>query len=244
MKISVIIPMYNESKIIADTAKRLSEYMTNHFENYEILFSDDGSKDGSADCVRALKLPCVRVTGYSENKGKGSAIRHAMLEADGDLILFTDADLAYGTDVIAEAVATYQSQCDKSDVHLMIGSRNLGKDGYDGYSWYRKIMSKTYIRLLGFLGGFRLTDSQCGFKVFRRDAAKDIFSRCKVNGFSFDFEVILWAEKLGYNIIEMPVRVIHHRASKIHIFKDSIRMMRDVQKIKKSVKKASKNKTA
>ena len=92
--ISLIIPMYNESAIIADTAKTVSEYMQKNFESYEILFSDDGSKDGSADIVRALDLPCVRVVGYEQNHGKGCAVRTGMLEAKGEIVMFTDADLA------------------------------------------------------------------------------------------------------------------------------------------------------
>ncbi|MBR4873061.1 MAG: glycosyltransferase family 2 protein, partial [Clostridia bacterium] len=102
MKFSICIPMYNESSIIAETAKTLSAFMSERFDEYEILFSDDGSTDGSADIVRALSLPNVRVVGYPQNRGKGSAVREAMLAADGDVIMFTDSDLAYGTGVIVE----------------------------------------------------------------------------------------------------------------------------------------------
>ena len=101
-------------------------------------------------------------------------------------------------------------------------------------------MSKVYIKVLGILGGFKLSDSQCGCKAFKLQAAKEIFKRCEVNGFSFDFEAILWAQKLGYKIDEMPVKIINHRESTIHIFRDSIKMMRDVRKIRKDVKKKSK----
>ena len=100
MKISVCIPMYNEASIIADTAKTLSDYMAQNFEDFEILFSNDGSTDGSAEIVGGLGLPGVRVVGYPDNRGKGSAVRHAMMAAEGDIILFTDSDLAYGTEVI------------------------------------------------------------------------------------------------------------------------------------------------
>ena len=100
MKISVCIPMYNESRIIEQSAKDLSRYMQECFDDYEILFCDDGSRDGCAELVRALALPNVRVIGYSDNRGKGSAVREAMLEATGEIRLFTDADLAYGTDLI------------------------------------------------------------------------------------------------------------------------------------------------
>ena len=237
MKVSVVIPMYNESSIIADTAKKLSEEMEKDFDSYEILFSDDGSKDGCTDMVRALELPCVRVTGYEQNQGKGCAVRTAVMEAEGDIIMFTDADLAYGTKVISEAVKALEAD---KDAGILIGSRNIGKDGYEGYTFLRKVASKVYIKVLCIVGGFDLTDSQCGCKAFRREAAREIFSKAKVNGFAFDFELILRAKKTGIKIIEMPVNIINHRESKIHIVRDSIRMLRDIRKIKKDIKKEDK----
>ncbi len=239
MQISIIIPMYNESRVIEKTARTLSSYMSEHFSSYEILFSDDGSTDGSGDLVRSLHLPCVRVMGDSENHGKGFAVRNAMLTAEGELVLFTDADLAYGTEVIGRIYDFYTAHSET--VHLILGSRNLDKDGYDGYRPIRKLMSKLYLRVLGFMGGFRLSDSQCGCKAFSREAARDIFSRCEVNGYAFDFEAILWAEQLEWNISEFPVKVICHDESKVHIFRDSFRMLRDLLKIRKRIYATVKN---
>ena len=232
--------MYNESKIIADTAKRLSEYMEGRFEDYEIIFSDDGSSDGSAEVVKELDLPDVRVVGYPENKGKGSAVRCGVLAAEGDFIMFTDADLAYGTGVIEEYFDAFAEAVGKENSPKMfIGSRNLNKDGYEGYTFLRRLASKIYIKVLCLVGGFDLSDSQCGCKAFEREAAREIFSRCKVNGFAFDFETILWAGKLGYKIKEMPVKIINHRESKVNVLRDSLRMLRDLIKIKKSVRDTS-----
>lgn len=234
--ITLIIPMYNESSIIADTAKTVSEYMKKSFENYEVLFSDDGSKDSSADIVRALDLPNVRVVGYEQNHGKGCAIRTAMLEAKGDIVMFTDADLAYGTEVIRRAY----DNLSEADANLLIGSRNLSKDGYEGYTAIRRLMSKIYIKVLCMVGGFKLSDSQCGCKAYKGEAVKKIFERCKVDGFAFDFESILWAQKFGYKIVEMPVKIINHRESTVHIFRDTFKMLGDLRKMKKRIKKESK----
>ena len=235
MKISLIIPMYNESLIIAETAKTLSDYMSANFEKgeFEILFSDDGSLDRSADIVRSLDLAGVRVTGYEKNRGKGSAVRHGVAEACGDFIMFTDADLAYGVDVIRRYYDFYL----ENRPDMMIGSRNMGGDGYEGYTLLRRIVSKVYIKVLCLFGGFRLSDSQCGCKAFSGQAAKNIFSRCTTDGFAFDFEAILWAGKLGYSISELPVKIINHRESKVNVLRDSVRMLRDLMKIKRSVKK-------
>lgn len=236
MKISLCIPMYNEAGIIANTAKTLSEYMERTFGlvGYEIIFSDDGSTDGSADIVNSLGLPCVRTVGYKDNRGKGCAVRNAVLASSGDVVMFTDADLAYGTSVI-------KSMTDALDSHpecvLAIGSRNIGKDGYENYTLLRKIASKTYIKVLNAVGGFRLTDSQCGCKAYRGKEGREIFSECEVDGFAFDFETILRAQKKGYKICEVPVKVINHRESKVHVFRDTFRMLGDLRRIKKNVSK-------
>ena len=227
--------MYNESKIIEATARELSEYMSKNFDSYEILFSNDGSKDDCAKKCAALGLPNVRVVGYEVNRGKGCAVREGIMQADGDIIMFTDADLAYGTDVIKRY---YDKFSELPDTDMLIGSRNISEDGYEGYTFLRRVMSKIYIKVLCIVGGFKLTDSQCGCKAFRKETAKEIFSRCEVNGFAFDFEVILFATKLGKKIAEIPVKIINHRESSINPIKDSVKMLRDLIKIKKRVKKA------
>ncbi len=235
MKFSLCIPMYNESSIIKETAKTLHEYMSANFEDYEIIFSDDGSRDGCGDMVREMDLPCVRVVGYEQNMGKGYAVRTAMLAAEGDYVMFTDADLAYGTDVIKEVYETFIANPDAS---VVIGSRNLHKDGYEGYTAIRKLASKAYIRVLCILGGFKLSDSQCGCKAFTGEAVKRIFPRCEINRFAFDFECILWAVKFGMKIAEMPVKIINHRESTVNVMRDAPKMVRDILKMKKRIKKA------
>ena len=233
-KISLCIPMYNENSIIADTALTLHEYMSKTFEDYEILFSNDGSKDGCDKTVEALNLPHVRVVGYPDNRGKGCAVRTALLAAEGDVIMFTDADLAYGTDVIKRV---YDAFIENPDADMVIGSRNLSVDGYEGYTIVRRIASKMYIKVLCIAGGFKLSDSQCGCKAFTKATVAEIFPRCEVNGFAFDFEAILWATKLGKRICEIPVKVINHRESKVNVFKDTFKMLKDLRKMKKRIKK-------
>ena len=185
MKISLCIPMYNESSIIKETAQTLHEYMSKTFDDYEIIFSDDGSRDNSAEIVRELDLPRVKVLRYETNMGKGYAVRTAVLSAEGDVVMFTDADLAYGTDVIKQ---TYDIFSKDESVDMVIGSRPLHKEGYEGYTAIRKLASKIYIKVLSTVGGFKLSDSQCGCKAFTGKAAKEIFPRCEVNRFAFDLQ--------------------------------------------------------
>ncbi len=236
MKISVIIPMYNESKIIASTAEALSDYMQNNFDDYEIIFSDDGSRDNSKQIVADLSLPFVKVLGYESNRGKGCAVRHGMLAATGDIRIFTDADIAYGMNVIKKAVAL---MVEHTEADIIIGSRNLGKDGYKEYTFTRRIMSKAYIKILCMVGGFKLSDSQCGFKAFRASAAEEIFNECTVDGFAFDFEVILHAVNKRKQIREMAVKIINHRQSTVRPIRDAFKMLRDLRRIKRHVKASS-----
>lgn len=241
MKISVCIPMYNEAKIAADTARTLWEAMAEnrrrHGWEFEILFADDGSRDDCGERVRAVAAEGkseIRVVGYERNRGKGGAVREAVLASAGDIVIYTDCDLAYGTDVIADAVLRY-----RDGVDAVIGSRRLSGDGYEGYTPLRKLASSVYYGVLRILGGFDLSDSQCGFKSFRGDMARKIFDKCQTNGFAFDFEVLLLAKKLNASVVEMPVSILNHRQSTVHLVRDSIRMVRDLLRIKKRVRRVT-----
>ena len=172
---------------------------------------------------------------FNADMGKGYAVRTAMLAAEGDYVMFTDADLAYGTDVIKQVYETFLANPEAS---MVIGSRTLHKEGYEGYTAIRKLASKTYIKVLCIIGGFKLSDSQCGCKAFTGEAVKKIFPRCEINRFAFDFECILWAVKYGMKIAEMPVKIINHRESTVNVMRDAPKMVRDIIKMKNRIKKA------
>ncbi len=235
MKISLIIPMYNESAIIADAVKTFSTHMANTYEDWELIFVDDGSHDACSEAVLAAEKedPRVRLVRYTPNRGKGYAVRQGVLAAEGDLILFTDCDNAYGEDAVKRMVDTLI----ETGADMAVGSRNLSKDGHEGYTFIRKLASKTYLKMIAFIAGFKLSDSQCGIKGFKKEAAKKIFRNCEVDRFAFDLEVIMIATKVGYTITEMPVKIINHRESTVNLFRDATRMLRDVTKMKKRIKK-------
>lgn len=235
MKISLCIPMYNEESIISDTLKSVCDYMSANFADFEVIFSDDGSRDNCRAIVEAFPDKRIRAVGYDQNRGKGAAVRNGVMNAKGDIIIFTDCDLAYGLDVVKNAVEMFESV---PEADIIVGSRNLRDDGYEGYTFIRRLASKAYIKCLAFIAGFKMTDSQCGFKAFRRQTAHAIFKACEVDGFAFDFEVLIRANKLGAKICEMPVRVINHRGSKVHVLRDSIKMLCDVQKIRKNTNRS------
>lgn len=238
--LTLVIPMYNEAKIIKNTAEILSSYMEKavHQEllkSYEIIFSNDGSIDGCDEIVKNLNLPNVRVVGYDVNHGKGCAVRTAVLDAVSNdsspehIIMFTDADLAYGTDIISTFVS---AAADHPSYGIFIGSRNLSADGYDGYTAIRKLTSKAYIWFLRIIGGFKLSDSQCGCKAYRADSAQLIFNRCQIDGFAFDFETLLYSKKFGISVKEIPVKIINHNQSTVNIKRDVFLMLRDLIKMR------------
>lgn len=235
MKLSLIIPVYNEEVRVADTICTLTDYLRTHFPDYELVMVNDGSRDQSGSLIDAAASdPHILTPGYPDNHGKGHAVRVGMLAASGDIRIFTDCDLAYGTDVIAEMVQRFAT----SGADVILGSRNLQADGHAGYGWLRRIMSKCYYRLISWMTGFSHSDSQTGCKGFTGDAAKAVFSQCETDGFAFDLEAILIAEKLGFSVEEMPVKILYNPdgASKIHLVRDTFKMMRDVRRIRRKIK--------
>ena len=233
MKISVVIPMYNEESIVSDAIKTLNDRMLKNFGSgeYEMIFVSDGSKDSCFDIAKNLEseYESLRAIGYTVNRGKGCAVRTGMLEARGDFVLFTDCDLAYGCDVILD----FYNEFVRSGNDVVIGSRAAKGGGYDGYSFVRKVMSKVYLKIVCVVAGFKLSDSQCGIKGFSQEGAKKIFSLCKADGFEFDLEALMIADSLGYRVSEIPVKIINHRESKVNPIKDSFKMLRQIRNIKK-----------
>ena len=235
MKVSLVIPMYNESSIIEGAIKTFSEYLKSKYEDWELIFVDDGSKDGCGDAVRKAseKEPRIRLEGYLDNRGKGCAVRTGMIAAKGDIVVFTDCDNAYGEDAVGRMIDMFS----ESKADIIIGSRNLSKDGYKDYTFIRKLASKTYIKVIGIVAGFKFSDAQSGIKGFRREAAQKVFRNCEVDRFAFDLEAIMIAQKAGFKIEEMPVTIINHRESKVRVLRDAFKMLSDVRKMKKRIKK-------
>lgn len=236
MKISVIIPMYNEKNIVVQTIKKLDSVLMRDFGagQYEMIFSNDGSSDGCEALASEMikDYPALKVISDSVNHGKGYAVRQGMLLAKGDFVLFTDCDLAYGADVIK----TFYDEFIKGTADIWVGSRRINDCGYQGYTAKRKIMSEAYVRIINHVSGYKGTDSQCGIKGFSNACAKRIFSKTEVNRFAFDLEALLLAKKAGFKISEVPVRVINHNESKVRPVRDSLEMLSCIRKIKKNIK--------
>ena len=205
MDISVIIPAYNEETRIAFTLEKSIEFLQQHSWQYELIPVDDGSEDATVAQIAevARDYPQVRCVLNGKNRGKGYSIRHGLEEAKGQFIGFMDAD--YKTDITALYHAMELLGNGASGV---IGDRTLGDSEIARErKWYREMGSILFRRGLQMLMGLHgYDDTQCGFKFFRAEVMRDLFTRQKVEGYMFDVEILLLASKLGYPIERIPVK--------------------------------------
>ncbi len=229
MTVSIVIPQYNEEKNLKKTISRLQGLFFPGFTVKEVIFADDGSTDTSREIVFSAmeKDPLIRLLPGDRNRGKGNAVRRGILAATGDIILFTDCDLAYGT---GSFLSFFEAIQDGADVAA--GSR-AHKEGYRGYSLFRRVLSKGYRTFLRMIGGLSVKDSQTGIKAFSREAGHKIFGECIADGFSFDYEVLLVAKKKKMKIQEIPVVILENAPSSMSFVKDSVRMVKDILRLKK-----------
>ena len=203
--ISIVIPAYNEEKRLPKTLESIQRYFASHvFSAVEILVVDDGSRDGTARMVEgyARADERIRLLRNPGNRGKGYSVRHGMLEASGDWILFSDADLS----APIEDLDILMKAAEKDGVQVVIGSRAVDRSmvGVRQPFW-REMSGRTFNLLMRIVTGLPYRDTQCGFKLYRRDAARAVFSRQKLDGFSFDVEDLMIARQLGVPAVEVAV---------------------------------------
>jgi dolichyl-phosphate beta-glucosyltransferase len=199
--ISIIIPAFNEEKRLPATLRLVKEYLSSSaWEFSEIVVVDDGSRDATA---RIAEEADVRVLRNPGNRGKGYSVRHGMLEAKGDWVLFSDADLSAP---IGELETLWEA-AGREGASCVIGSRALDRSLIGVHQpMFREAMGRVFNRLMRLETGLRFHDTQCGFKLFERSCARDVFGRQRLDGFGFDVEALFIAKGLGYHTVEVPVR--------------------------------------
>jgi dolichyl-phosphate beta-glucosyltransferase len=213
--ISIIIPAYNEQARLPDTLRRVERYLQESGWNFhEILIVDDGSTDGTADAATGFEKtnPNVRLLRNPGNRGKGFAVRHGMLEARGEWRLFSDADLSTPIEELEKLWCAVAPGTDQ----VAIGSRALDKSLIGVHQpGYRETMGRVFNGVMRAATGLHISDTQCGFKLFRGNVAEEVFSRQTLDRFGFDAEVLYIAARRGYGIAEVPVRWNHVEGSKV-----------------------------
>jgi dolichyl-phosphate beta-glucosyltransferase len=203
-RLSIVVPAYNEAARLPVTLPLLAEFCERH-GSVELLIVDDGSTDSTAALIRefAIRYPFVRLLQNPGNRGKGYSVRHGMEKAEGDWILSTDADLSSPL----EEVGKLWAAADRSQAAAAIGSRALDRSLVGVHqAALREWSGRVFNVVMRAATGLPFHDTQCGFKLFRKDAARVIFPRQRLEGFGFDVEDLLIARLHGFKVIEVPVR--------------------------------------
>jgi len=231
MKLSVIIPAFNEEARLPDTLHIAHKWLTLQAgESFEILVVDDGSSDTTCDRARKLMpdMPQLKLLQQPTNRGKGAAVRRGMLEAKGDIRLFMDADHSTHINEMEKVWPAIEAGAD-----VVVASRQHPDSDIDQrQSWLREHMGQGFNLLMRGMVGLDMQDTQCGFKAFTADAAQAIFSRQKLEGFSFDVELLFLAHKLGFKTVEIPVRWVNETNSRVRMLLDPMKMFIDLMRIR------------
>ncbi len=228
--LSLVIPAYNEESRLPATLERISEYLGQRDYGYEVIVVSDGSRDRTA-AVAARWRPegfPLEVIDRKENQGKGYTVREGAARARGEYILFSDADLSTPIEEVEKFFPFF-----REGFEVVIGSRSLkDSDIVVRQPWHRELMGRVFNGLVRFLAVPGVADTQCGFKCFTRRAADEIFPRCRIEGFSFDVEILHLARKLGLPVKEVPVRWFNAPGSSVSPLRDSLLMLIDIIRIR------------
>lgn len=228
--VTIVIPAYNESARLGRTLDRILDFAYREAWPAEIIVVNDGSTDQTAELVQAYaeRSPSVRLLSNPGNRGKGYSVRNGILHANGEFILFTDADLS---SPIEEAPKLFRALEDGFDI--AIGSRWVRPElQTQRQSVTRQILGRVFNGFLRLFLGLKFNDTQCGFKALRQPAAKAVFPLQKVDGWGFDPEILFLAQKMGLSIAEVPVVWAHDDGTRIHPLTDGAKMIADMIRIR------------
>ncbi|MCS6805257.1 MAG: glycosyltransferase family 2 protein [Acidobacteriota bacterium] len=233
--LSIIIPAYNEADRIGHSLEQICLYLDRQPWSVQVIVVNDGSSDDTIQVVeqsRHLLMTEQRrleLVSNSVNRGKGYCVKTGAMRAEGGIIVLTDADLSAPIDQLADLVIPiHQGQYD-----VVIGSRAIDRRLIQQRQpFWREYAGRLFNILMRLITGLPFKDTQCGFKAFRGDLIRPIFQRQRLDGFAFDVEVLYLAWKAGLRIKEIPVVWNHVEGSRVHIFRDSFKMLMDLVKVK------------
>lgn len=229
IRLSVVVPTYNKAMRIAATIGAIASYLSKNPFASEIVVFDDGSTDGTADAARAALAAFTgrigaKVIRREENRGKGASVKEGVLASAGEIVLFTDDDLSTPIEEFGKLRAALEAGADAA-----IGSRALAASEIRVRQRRpRECMGKVFNALVRLLVLRGYPDTQCGFKAFRRAAAREVFSRLQTEGFAFDVEVLVLCRERGYRVAQVPVVWSDVRPSRVRILEGSWGMLREL----------------
>ncbi len=228
--LSVVIPAFNEEQKIGETLSKIELYLIEQDYSYEIIVIDDGSVDNTVELVKNFTAynHSLRLLRNEGNKGKGFSVKRGILEARGEYILFSDADLSTPIEEIEKLIPWFGKGYD-----IVIGSRALPQSNIMIHQpFYREAMGRIFNIIVQILNIRGIKDTQCGFKCFRRDVAYQIFSKQTIRGFTFDVEVLYIASNLGNRIKEVPINWYNSPQTRVDVMSDPLKMFIDLLRIK------------
>lgn len=235
-QVSLVIPFYNESAKFERFRTIMLEYLLVNQHVGELILVDDGSTDNTHDLLQAfqggLSIP-VKIIRIQPNKGKGHAIKTGVSAASLSWVLCNDADFSYLPQQLDEWISEGWLDL-KQARQAHFGSRELGaRKGWVQFKWHRRIIGRIYAWLIRLVTGIRVTDTQCGFKLYPTDLAKAVFAKVQEERFAFDVEVHFILRKMGSDPKMLPVKCIEFGDSKVHLLTDSLQMGRALWHIRK-----------
>jgi dolichyl-phosphate beta-glucosyltransferase len=221
--LSIVVPAYNEAPRIRDTLSKVSHLKELSPYQVELIVVDDGSADQTVEIVS--EFPGIRLVRNDRNHGKGFTVRHGALEARGEFVLFTDADLSAPIEEVDKLLSALQS----SAADAAVGSRALKRELIGiRQPLFRDLGGRFFNLLVRIFTGLRLRDTQCGFKLFKSSSTRRAFEQMGIEGFGFDPELLFLIERNGGRIVEVPVRWNNNPATKVRFLRDSTRMFLDL----------------
>lgn len=227
MDISIVIPAYNEQDRIVTTLNKIYKYLKQNKYEFEIIVVDDGSIDKTNEIAESFEKDNKEIVlcRHEKNMGKGASVRTGVLMAGGDYILFSDSDLSTPIEELEKLLFWIKDK----NYDIAIASRGLPDSKIPvPQPWYRRIMGKFFPIMVRMIVTNKFRDTQCGFKLFKKDIAKNIFKEQKITGFAFDVEILYKALLKNYKIKEVPVIWINSASSKVALLKDPIKMLKDL----------------
>lgn len=231
--VSIVIPAYAEEHRIGRAVTALRRFAGGFPRLREVIIVVEPSGDRTVEVAHeaADGDPLIRMHVEEGHRGKGYAVRLGMLMAEGDLVFFMDTDLSVPLSHVAPFVGVFDGQ---PGTDIVIGNRRLPSSVIARHqSWLRERAGRCFNRAVRALGLSASTDTQCGFKAFRREAAREIFGRAQIDGFAFDTEILLLAQRLGCHIEERPVEWFNDHESKFRALSDGWRSLRDLWRVRR-----------